>query len=137
MGRTTPPGQKRIRGARRGDDALVKSALATLAVAAAVVVGSATLTYAAPTTVNPAAAAVPADVRRAGTLVVASEIAYPPFEYYDSQKKPQGIDVDLATALAERLRLRLNFRNVPWDDLLPTVAGRKADAVMSGMTDNA
>ncbi|MEU7904896.1 ABC transporter substrate-binding protein [Actinoplanes sp. NPDC049118] len=115
----------------------VKPALTMLAVVSAVLVGSATYTNAAPTGPNPAAAAVPADVRQAGTLVVASEIAYPPFEYYDDQKRPQGIDVELAAALAERLNLRLDFRNVAWDDLIPTVAGHKADAIMSGMTDNA
>ncbi|MCU7723455.1 ABC transporter substrate-binding protein [Actinoplanes sp. KI2] len=116
---------------------LAKPALATFAVVAAVVVGSATLTYAAPTGADSAAAAVPADVRQAGTLVVAAEFGYPPFEDYDDQKKPVGVDVDLATAIAERLQLRLDFRDVPWDDLIPNVTGRKADAIMSAMTDNA
>ncbi|BFU44889.1 ABC transporter substrate-binding protein [Krasilnikovia sp. MM14-A1004] len=115
----------------------VRPALTAFAVVAAIIGGSATYSSAAPSRPDTAAAAVPADVRKAGTLVVASEIAYPPFEYYDDQKKAQGIDVDLATALADRLHLRLDFRNIAWDDLIPTVAGHKADAIMSGMTDNA
>jgi polar amino acid transport system substrate-binding protein len=114
-----------------------KPALATVAVVAAVLVGSATLTYAAPTGTTTAAAAVPADVRRTGKLVVAAELGYPPFEDYDDQKRPQGVDVDLATALAERLQLSLDFRDIAWDDLIPAVGGRKADAIMSAMTDNA
>ncbi|GAB1692058.1 ABC transporter substrate-binding protein [Krasilnikovia sp. M28-CT-15] len=124
----------------------LRPALTTLAAVAVVLVGGAACTTAmsaapgasaAPSRPDAAAAAVPADVRKAGSLVVASEIAYPPFEYYDDQKKPQGIDVDLAAALADRMHLRLDFRNVAWDDLIPTVADHKADAIMSGMTDNA
>ncbi|MEV6596395.1 ABC transporter substrate-binding protein [Actinoplanes sp. NPDC051346] len=111
--------------------------MAALAVATAVTVGGASYSSAAPNGQNAAAAAVPADVREAGVLVVASEIAYPPFEFYDEAKKPQGVDYDLAVALTERLNLRLDFRNVAWDDIIPTVADHKADAVMSGMTDNA
>ncbi|GAB1640692.1 ABC transporter substrate-binding protein [Krasilnikovia sp. MM14-A1259] len=119
-----------------------RPAVTTLAVVA-VLIGTAITYTSAPSAAagsskqNPAAAAVPADIRKAGTLVVASEIAYPPFEYYDDQKKPQGIDVDMAAALADKMNLRLDFRNVAWDDLIPTVADHKADAVMSGMTDNA
>ncbi|GGQ48335.1 ABC transporter substrate-binding protein [Couchioplanes azureus] len=111
--------------------------MTALAVAAAVTIGGASYSGAAPSGQSTAAAAVPADVREAGVLVVASEIAYPPFEFYDDQKNPQGVDYDLAVALTERMNLRLDFRNVAWDDIIPTVAEHKADAVMSGMTDNA
>ena len=111
--------------------------LTALAVATAVTIGGASYSGAAPSAQSAAAAAVPADVREAGGAVVASEIAYPPFEFYDEQKKPQGVDYDLAVALTERMNLRLDFRNVAWDDIIPTVAEHKADAVMSGMTDNA
>ncbi|MET8154314.1 ABC transporter substrate-binding protein [Actinoplanes sp. NPDC049668] len=115
----------------------VKPALTVIAVVTALLAGNAAYSSAAPAGTSRAAAAVPADVRQAGTLVVASEIGYPPFEYEDEQGKAVGVDVDLAAALADRLKLRLEFRNVAWDDLIPTVAGHKADAIMSGMTDNA
>ena len=105
--------------------------------ATVVTVGGASHSGAAPSGRSASAAAVPADVREAGVLVVASEIAYPPFEFYDDQQQPQGVDYDLAVALTERMDLRLDFRNVAWDDIIPTVADHKADAVMSGMTDNA
>ncbi|MFI7602338.1 ABC transporter substrate-binding protein [Actinoplanes sp. NPDC049681] len=111
--------------------------MTALAVGAVVIIGGASYSVAAPNRQGDAAAAVPADVRKAGVLVVAAEIAYPPFEFYDDQKQPQGVDYDLAVALTERLNLRLEFRNVAWDDIIPTVAQHKADAVMSGMTDNA
>ncbi|MEV4706076.1 ABC transporter substrate-binding protein [Actinoplanes sp. NPDC049316] len=111
--------------------------LTALAAVGAVIVGAAGYSGAAAGRQSAAAAAVPADVREAGVLVVASEIAYPPFEFYDDQKRPQGVDYDLAVALADRMDLRLEFRNVPWDDIIPTVAEHRADAVMSGMTDNA
>ena len=111
--------------------------LTALAAASAVIIGGASYSGAAASHQSAAAAAVPADVRQAGVLVVAAEIAYPPFEFYDDQKRPQGVDYDLAVALADRLSLRLDFRNVAWDDIIPTVAEHRADAVMSGMTDNA
>jgi polar amino acid transport system substrate-binding protein len=108
-----------------------------LAVAAAVIVGGGSFSAAAPPGQDSAAAAVPTDVRTAGVLVVAAEIAYPPFEFYDAQNRPQGVDYDLAVALTRRLNLRLDFRNVAWDDIIPTVAQHRADAVMSSMTDTA
>lgn len=111
--------------------------MAALAVAAAVIIGGAGLSDAAPPGPDAAAAAVPADVRTAGVLVVAAEIAYPPFEFYDAQNRPQGVDYDLAAALARRLGLHLDFRNIAWDDIIPAVARHQADAVMSGMTDTA
>lgn len=80
---------------------------------------------------------LPADVRAAGVLAVASDIEYAPVEFLDADKRPQGLDYDLAAALAAALGLRLRFESTRWDDLVPTLTQHKNDVIMSGMTDTA
>jgi polar amino acid transport system substrate-binding protein len=87
--------------------------------------------------VTTAAGAVPADVRTAGTLHVASDVEYAPNEFFDAQHRPTGLDHDLAVALAKQLHLKLSFDNVGWDDLIPKVKAHSEDVIMSSMTDTA
>lgn len=58
-------------------------------------------------------------------LPVATEGAYPPFNFIDDQGQLAGFDIDIARALCQRLGKECEIIAVPWKDLLPgLVAGR-------------
>lgn len=68
------------------------------------------------------------------TLVVAMELAYPPFETKDDDGNPSGISVDLAYALGEYLGMDVEIENTAWDGLIPSLQTGKADIIISSMT---
>lgn len=67
-------------------------------------------------------------------LVVAMELAYPPFETKDSNGDPTGISVDFAKDLGKYLERDVEIVNTSWDGLIPSIKTGKADAVISSMT---
>ena len=53
----------------------------------------------------------------AGTLTVCSDVPYPPFEFEDDNGKIIGFDIDLLTAIAEKLDLKVTVQDVAFDPL--------------------
>ena len=81
----------------------------------------------------PAAAAdLLATVKARGTLKVALEGTYPPFNYKD-QKTGQlaGYDVDVARLLGARLGLKVEFVSSEWAGILAGLAAHKYDVIVS------
>ena len=68
-----------------------------------------------------------------GEIVVASNVAYPPFEFAP-REGPKGFDIDLMNEVAERSGLEVQYRNVQFEDLLRGLNSDLFDAVISGMT---
>ncbi len=68
-----------------------------------------------------------------GKIVVASNVAYPPFEFAPRQG-PKGFDIDLMNEVADRAGLEVRYRNVQFDSLLRGLSSELFDAVISGMT---
>ncbi len=81
------------------------------------------------------AAKLPEHIAKAGTLVVASDSAYAPWEYLSETdgQTPEGIDVDLAKAMAKTLGLRLDWRTAEFASILPSL-GAKYDLGISAFT---
>lgn len=67
-------------------------------------------------------------------LIVAMELAYPPFETKNDAGEPMGISVDFAKALGEHLGREVEIINTAWDGLIPSLITGKADLVISSMT---
>ena len=67
-------------------------------------------------------------------LIVAMELAYPPFETKDSAGEPTGISVDFAKDLGVYLGRETEIVNTAWDGLIPSLQTGKADLVISSMT---
>lgn len=81
---------------------------------------------------------LPADIRSRGTIKVASNVEYPPFEYYDTDNATIiGLDKDLADAVGAKLGVKLEFNNMSFDAIIPALAAKRFDMAMSAMTDNA
>jgi len=68
------------------------------------------------------------------TLVVGMELAYPPFETKDNQGKPYGVSVDIATAFADYLGMKIEIQDTNWVGLIPALQTGKVDMVISSMT---
>ena len=82
------------------------------------------------------ASLVPATIKTAGVLNIASDASYAPNEFFDTDGKTIiGMDVDLGKAIAAKLGLKANFQNVTFDNIIPGLAGSKYDLGMSSFTD--
>jgi polar amino acid transport system substrate-binding protein len=70
---------------------------------------------------------------------VASDIPYPPWEYYDppTSKNPAGFDYELSQALGRKIGVPVSFNTVPFDSIILNIKGGKNDVIMSDMYDNA
>lgn len=79
-----------------------------------------------------ARALLPQNVRDKGTLVMATDPTYPPFEYFDTDNKTViGWDVDLGNALAASLGLKAEYVPATFETILPGLTSKKYDAGMS------
>lgn len=84
------------------------------------------------------AALVPAAYRAKGSIDLASDVEYPPFEYYGADKTTAvGIDPDLAAAMGKLLGIKLNFVNTAFDAIIPALAAGRYDMASSAMSDTA
>lgn len=69
-----------------------------------------------------------------GTLVVGSDLDYPPFESLNGET-PEGFDVDLVAAIAEELGLKVEWKKEIFDTLIPSLkGGGRFDMIASAMT---
>jgi len=78
---------------------------------------------------------VPQAVRSAGALRVASDLNYPPVDFKGPDGAPAGLDPDLAGALGRYLGLKIEFTDLPFEQVIPAVQQRKADLAMSAVID--
>jgi len=75
---------------------------------------------------------LPEEIRAAGTLRVASDPTYAPFEYYDTDNTTMiGYDVDFSDAVGAALGLEVEHVPATFDTILPGLASGKYDMAMS------
>jgi polar amino acid transport system substrate-binding protein len=81
---------------------------------------------------------LPSSITNANNLRVASDIPYPPWEYYDppTSKNPAGFDYDLSQALGAKIGIPTSFNETPFDSIILSIKGGKNDMIMSDMYDN-
>ena len=70
----------------------------------------------------------------AGKLTMATNATFPPYEMTTDSGEIEGIDVDTAKAIAEKLGLELQIDDMEFDAALLSVQQGKADIVMAGVT---
>lgn len=68
-----------------------------------------------------------------GTLTMATNAQFPPYEYYDG-KDIIGIDADIAKAIADKMGLELKIDDMEFDSIITAVSTGKADLGLAGMT---
>ncbi len=68
-----------------------------------------------------------------GVLVMATNAAFPPYEYV-SDGEIVGIDVEIAQAIADDLGMTLEIDDIDFDSIIPAITSGKADIGVAGMT---
>lgn len=67
------------------------------------------------------------------TLVAATNATFPPYEYYENEKVT-GIDIDIITAIGDRLGMKVEIADMEFDAIINSVSSGKADVGIAGLT---
>lgn len=81
-----------------------------------------------------AAESLLARINHHGTIVVATDGAYPPFNYHDASGKLTGYDIEVTRAIAEKLGITVDFQETLWDGMLAGLKSGRFDAVANQVT---
>lgn len=68
------------------------------------------------------------------TVRVATEGAYPPFNFVDNAGELQGFDVDITKALCSEMGVKCEIMIQDWDGLIPGLMAKKFDAIVASMS---
>jgi len=78
----------------------------------------------------------PPAIKKKGTLIVAADATYAPNEFIGKDGKTvEGMDADLAKAIAGAAGLKAEVKNATFDSIIPGLASNKYDLGMSSFTD--
>jgi ABC-type amino acid transport substrate-binding protein len=66
-------------------------------------------------------------------ITVATEAAFPPFNYPDRKGIPAGFEMELAQEACQRMKAECEFAAFKWDDLIPGLLDKKFDMILSSM----
>ena len=74
-------------------------------------------------------------VKSAGVLRVGTEGVYAPFSYHDpATGQLTGYDIDVARAVAEKVGVRVEFVETPWDSMFAALEANRFDVVANEVT---
>ena len=84
----------------------------------------------------PAAEEAAAEIKtvEAGKLHMATNAAFPPYEMISDNGGFEGIDVEIATLIAQKLGLELVVDDMEFGSVITSVQGGKSDIAMAGLT---
>ncbi len=80
-----------------------------------------------------AAAALPSCGKKTDTLVMATNAAFPPYEYKEGSEIV-GIDAEIAAAIADKIGMKLQIIDTEFGSIIGGVQSGKYDMGMAGMT---
>lgn len=69
-----------------------------------------------------------------GTIIMGTQIGFPPFEYFDDNAQPAGFDIDLSYMIAERAGKTLQIENMDFGGLIAAIQSGKIDFTAAGMS---
>ncbi|QYX32514.1 ABC transporter permease subunit [Sphaerospermopsis torques-reginae] len=68
------------------------------------------------------------------TLRVATEPAFPPFEFQQNGGELQGFSIDLMKAIATAANFQIDFQSLPFDGIIPALQAKTVDVAISSIT---
>ncbi|WP_288775421.1 amino acid ABC transporter substrate-binding protein [uncultured Psychrobacter sp.] len=68
-------------------------------------------------------------INNGGTINVGTEGTYPPYTYHDEQNKLTGYDVEVTRAVADKLGVKVDFKETQWDAMLAGLDAKRFDMV--------
>ena len=75
-----------------------------------------------------------APVAAQDTIRIATEGAYPPFNFIDASGEVQGFDVEIANALCEEMDANCELVTQDWDGIIPGLIAGRYDAIIASMS---
>ncbi len=75
-----------------------------------------------------------ADVMAKDVILVGTESTYPPYEFRDEKNNLKGFDIDLMEAIAAKIGKKIEWVDMPFDSLIPSLLAKKIDIVAAGMS---
>ncbi len=66
-------------------------------------------------------------------ITIATEGAFPPFNYLDRKGMPAGFEIELAQDACQRIKAECEFIALKWDELIPGLLDKKFDIIMSSL----
>lgn len=73
-------------------------------------------------------------IKQKGEIVMLTNAAFPPFEYQADDGSVQGVDVDIAQAIADKLGVKLTVVDMDFDSIVNSLKAGKGDFAAAGMT---
>jgi cystine transport system substrate-binding protein len=73
-------------------------------------------------------------IKASKVITIGTEGTYAPFTFHDEDGKLTGFDVDIATEVAKRLGVKVQFVETKWDGMLAGLAAKRFDAVVNEVT---
>ncbi|TIX20262.1 MAG: transporter substrate-binding domain-containing protein [Mesorhizobium sp.] len=67
------------------------------------------------------------------SITIATEGAYAPWNFTNADGKLDGLEIDLANNLCERMKVKCTIIAQDWDGLIPALKVGKFDVIMAGM----
>lgn len=74
------------------------------------------------------------DAAETAKLVMGTNAAFPPYEMVDEDGSIIGIDAEIAAAVAQKLGMELEIKDMAFDSLITAVSTGSVDVVLAGMT---
>ena len=73
-------------------------------------------------------------IKEKGEIVMLTNAAFPPFEYQADDGSIQGVDVDIAQAVADKLGVKLKIVDMDFNSVTNSLKAGKGDFAAAGMT---
>jgi len=73
------------------------------------------------------------DIKKDGKIIIATEGAYPPFNYFQGSTLT-GFEIELGEAMAKKMGVKLEWKALAFDALLAGLRYDRWDAVIAGIT---
>lgn len=83
-----------------------------------------------------AAQELPDRIKQAGKIVIATMPNYPPITYKDpTTNQLKGIDIEIGEAIGKELGVKVEWQEIAFAQMLPSLQTGRVDLVMAGMSD--
>ena len=74
------------------------------------------------------------EIKQSGKILIGTEGAFPPFNFFDEQNQLKGFDIDIGNAIAKQLGLEPEWKATAWDSLLIALNQGQFDFVIASHT---
>ena len=74
------------------------------------------------------------DIAREGTIKVATNAEFPPYESFNESSEIVGIDIDMMNAVCDELGMELVVESMDFDSIIPSVNSGEYDAGVAGIS---